>query len=135
MSASLPLLFKTEQPWVIALVALYKRVTVSELLSLLLKKGNMSNSLVIWANRSKKNERFVCLFWAVFHWFSPFYAQEQITISLFHSQKRVIRSKKWKNQIPNSVFYDTVLYKPNIFLCFCLAAAFIMWKWFNTITL
>ena len=38
--------------------------------------------------------------------------------------------KSEKKQIPNSVFYDTVLYKPDIFLCFCLAAAFIKDNYF-----
>ena len=81
---------KKEPPWanrsccslkysdceLIALVALNKRATVSKSLSISLKKNNVSDLLVIQANRLKKTSDslektfFVC-FWQFFKKFSP----------------------------------------------------------------
>ena len=91
MSDTLLSLFKKERPWAdqfrrsliksdregIALVALYKRVTVSESLSISLKKSGVSDSLVIRANHSQK--RAIRLkknyFSNVFDSFPPLYAK------------------------------------------------------------
>ena len=103
-----------------ALVALYKRATVSESLpSLYKKKSNMSDLLVIWANRSQK--------WAILYFplFSPRALYKRPTVRelllslftkdvgsnslfftsplLFRSQKTIASLKKPKSEFPTLI--------------------------------
>ena len=85
MSESLLLLFK-KKLWAICSCPSWQKSDGSELLSLLLKKSDRSDSHVIPVNRSPKREIcstklifFLC-FWQFFYCFSPFYAQERIAL-------------------------------------------------------
>ena len=86
VSDSLMSIFKKEQPWgnrsrrsliwatmsKSVLLLLYKRATMSKSISSLLKKSNMSDSLMVQENRSQKQRISFHLFLTVFHCFSPF---------------------------------------------------------------
>ena len=100
---------KKSNPEQIALVTLYKRVTRA---NCSLRKSDGSDSLVLF----RANRTFALLLSLIkircfhnvfgsFHCFSHFYAQKQIAISLFHSQKRT------KNQRENSQPCNLLLFR------------------------
>ena len=97
------------------LVALYKIAILSELLSISLKKSNISDSLVIWANLSKKNKRFAwSFFFFICFWQFPFNANSK-SHPRFWSQKTSESLEKPMSEFP------TLQHNLCITVCFSLS--------------
>ena len=108
MRESILSLFKKEQQWVNQSRALYKRATVSKLLSNSLRKSDLSDSLVIWANRSQKTSNllkktYFCMFLTVFHSVSTIFCQiSELLLVLF---TQLLFFKDQRDQFINVALY------------------------------